>query len=152
MIRRPPRSTRTDPLFPYTTLSDLRREHREAVAGAGAEARKMPLEIEVGEGVDFDRRGLAQSHVAQLVLLEVRLDTDVVADQCEHGSASGQVIAGLQLINLGDDPVQRREHDSVYEVEERTFERRLSLGERGMATDGRNDEARQLGGEGTSEG
>src|SRR3546814_1230342 len=90
----------------------------------------MPLEIEVGEGVDFDRRGLAQSHVAQLVLLEVRLDPDAVADQCEHGSASGHVIAGLQLIDLGDDPVLRRAHDSVSEVEARTFERRLRLGER----------------------
>src|SRR3546814_3221429 len=77
-----------DDLYPVAGRV-LRREHREAVAGAGAEARKMPLEIEVGEGVDFDRRGLAQSHVAQLVLLEVRLDPDAVADQCEHGSASG---------------------------------------------------------------
>src|SRR3546814_850375 len=55
-----------DDLYPVAGRV-LRREHREAVAGAGAEARKMPLEIEVGEGVDFDRRGLAQSHVAQLV-------------------------------------------------------------------------------------
>src|SRR3546814_15603904 len=29
MIRRPPRSTRTDTLFPYTTLFRSRREHRE---------------------------------------------------------------------------------------------------------------------------
>src|SRR3546814_16973960 len=38
MIRRPPRSTRTDTLFPYTTLfrSDQRfLEHQRAVAGEG---------------------------------------------------------------------------------------------------------------------
>src|SRR3546814_9581157 len=29
MIRRPPRTTRTDPLFPYTTLSRSRREQRQ---------------------------------------------------------------------------------------------------------------------------
>src|SRR3546814_13673404 len=42
MIRRPPRSTRTDPLFPYTTLfrSRLRRRdlHRPAVLGRGGVA------------------------------------------------------------------------------------------------------------------
>src|SRR3546814_10959442 len=107
----------------------------------------MPLEIEVGEGVDFDRRGLAQSHVAQLVLLEVRLDPDAVADQCEHGSASGHVIAGLQLIDLGDDPVLRRALDSVSEVEARTFERRLRLGERALAIEWRIDAARQSRGD-----
>src|SRR3546814_17449445 len=32
MIRRPPRSTRTDTLFPYTTLSDLEQQTSRAVA------------------------------------------------------------------------------------------------------------------------
>src|SRR3546814_3923654 len=41
MIRRPPRSTRTDTLFPYTTLF---RSHRPAVA-----ARAMPVEGRSGE-------------------------------------------------------------------------------------------------------
>src|SRR3546814_5168965 len=33
MIRRPPRSTRTDTLFPYTTLFRSRQFHVDAVAG-----------------------------------------------------------------------------------------------------------------------
>src|SRR3546814_15606323 len=61
--------------------------------------------------------------------------------------SSDLVIAGLQLIDLGDDPVLRRAHDSVSEVEARTFERRLRLGERGLAIDGRIDAARQLRGD-----
>src|SRR3546814_1514448 len=46
MIRRPPRSTRTDTLFPYTTLFrsvlvfDVRRRERDA-RGIGGECNKM---------------------------------------------------------------------------------------------------------------
>src|SRR3546814_2375849 len=46
MIRRPPRSTRTDTLFPYTTLFRSRPEHRRQAraavrcAGAGAGDRR----------------------------------------------------------------------------------------------------------------
>src|SRR3546814_8769790 len=46
MIRRPPRSTRTDTLFPYTTLfrsAGVAAVHRDAVAG--------------GDGLSFDVRG-----------------------------------------------------------------------------------------------
>src|SRR3546814_1355695 len=43
MIRRPPRSTRTDTLFPYTTL------FRSAAVG---EARIEPREIEIAERVE----------------------------------------------------------------------------------------------------
>src|SRR3546814_3091397 len=35
MIRRPPRSTRTDPLFPYTTLFRSRRPLQRAIAAIG---------------------------------------------------------------------------------------------------------------------
>src|SRR3546814_8613786 len=37
MLRRPPRSTRTDTLFPYTTLSDLGAAHRRRRRARGAE-------------------------------------------------------------------------------------------------------------------
>src|SRR3546814_1747169 len=35
MIRRPPRSTRTDTLFPYTTLFRSAREQRQPLGGSG---------------------------------------------------------------------------------------------------------------------
>src|SRR3546814_7659307 len=38
MIRRPPRSTRTDTLFPYTTLFRSRRAEGTGQSGAGGEA------------------------------------------------------------------------------------------------------------------
>src|SRR3546814_1087762 len=42
MIRRPPRSTRTDTLFPYTTLFRSRRCARAARSGADKRARAGP--------------------------------------------------------------------------------------------------------------
>src|SRR3546814_3683446 len=68
MIRRPPRSTRTDTLFPYTTLfrsagcldrlADLYEAHRtELMAVAVQEAQKTIPDalVEVREAVDFCR-------------------------------------------------------------------------------------------------
>src|SRR3546814_2798857 len=57
MIRRPPRSTRTDTLFPYTTLfrSAQARERCDDVVG-DAVGEKIPLQVtaEVGERQDGD--------------------------------------------------------------------------------------------------
>src|SRR3546814_10995659 len=77
MIRRPPRSTRTDTLFPYTTLfrsagascvDDLRRvvEHlSDAMAAEIAHHR-----IAVAFGVTLDRVGDVAHRVARLSLLD----------------------------------------------------------------------------------
>src|SRR3546814_1778696 len=47
MIRRPPRSTRTDTLFPYTTLFRSIDDHRQpAVRIDGAERRRQVLALE----------------------------------------------------------------------------------------------------------
>src|SRR3546814_14352304 len=53
MIRRPPRSTRTDTLFPYTTLFRSARRERDARAGAAPHA----LPGEVGRWIILDGRG-----------------------------------------------------------------------------------------------
>src|SRR3546814_3731345 len=67
MMRRPPRSTRTDTLFPYTTLFRSVRE------GRGARGRRLsdqPVEIAVGlRAADVrghtDRRGADAGHPQQ---------------------------------------------------------------------------------------
>src|SRR3546814_16910130 len=46
MIRRPPRSTRTDTLFPYTTLfrsglEEIRKRHGDAVVGIEGDVRSL---------------------------------------------------------------------------------------------------------------
>src|SRR3546814_10301634 len=49
MIRRPPRSTRTDTLFPYTTLSDL-------LLAAGFVVRIFIIQHDCGHGAFFRSR------------------------------------------------------------------------------------------------
>src|SRR3546814_12467756 len=58
MIRRPPRSTRTDTLFPYTTLF----RSQQSVDGAEAALRRDPALIAAG-GVQAHRIALAQRQV-----------------------------------------------------------------------------------------
>src|SRR3546814_9844741 len=58
MIRRPPRSTRTDPLFPYTTLFRSIRLHEYATAFAGvAGGVRAELECRAGAGRPATRLG-----------------------------------------------------------------------------------------------
>src|SRR3546814_12875194 len=86
MLRRPPRSTRTDPLFPYTTLF---RSHNFRVGAAARVEIRSPLaaaDRQPGQGVleglleaeelddpDVDRRMEAQ---APLVRPERRVELD----------------------------------------------------------------------------
>src|SRR3546814_4793491 len=83
MIRRPPRSTRTDTLFPYTTLfrsveelrprrdrDHHRRDAEEAVdAGARPHGEEMVQPDEIAENGDADRRidhrGIAEELLAR---------------------------------------------------------------------------------------
>src|SRR3546814_4712484 len=63
MIRRPPRSTRTDTLFPYTTL------FRSALPGlsgdVGGVGEALPLRLEIGDLLlaDLDR---SEEHTSEL--------------------------------------------------------------------------------------
>src|SRR3546814_1953654 len=94
MIRRPPRSTRTDTLFPYTTLfrSDLAAEqHRQA----GLEALLLqPLAVAPGDLADrrSDDAGRLENggRLHQVVALAV-LSREAIAQQGDHGLAEGQV-------------------------------------------------------------
>src|SRR3546814_6094039 len=79
MIRRPPRSTRTDTLFPYTTL------FRSAKAG------RQP-----GGGV-LDDRAAAQIHGAAEALLVERRRRDAAERQHTEQDAFHRAEAGLQL-------------------------------------------------------
>src|SRR3546814_11891030 len=59
MIRRPPRSTRTDTLFPYTTLFRSLEHHRAGrVDDAAADFRaRQPQAVDGTVGSKFDRGG-----------------------------------------------------------------------------------------------
>src|SRR3546814_14325537 len=71
MIRRPPRSTRTDTLFPYTTLV------RSGVGGAGGNAIANMINSDV-QGVDFivantDAQALNASAADQRIQLGLKI-------------------------------------------------------------------------------
>src|SRR3546814_1378800 len=58
MIRRPPRSTRTDTLFPYTTLFRSRRRR-----DPGVQRQQLLQLVSIGtEAVDWARAGVRSSH------------------------------------------------------------------------------------------
>src|SRR3546814_15590439 len=92
MIRRPPRSTRTDTLFPYTTLFRSARSHADRVE------QQCRREIAVIGSGDRLRIGEAQEQVGR------ELEADVGARQpVLVGLASGQrlIIAILVLDEHG---------------------------------------------------
>src|SRR3546814_12814080 len=83
MIRRPPRSTRTDTLFPYTTLFRSRAEPCEGVDAAIVVREEGKLGADIGAGialgaaaavVAIELRGVAPMAEEELALAERRLD------------------------------------------------------------------------------
>src|SRR3546814_1305241 len=67
MIRRPPRSTRTDTLFPYTTLF---RSDRQITLAEQAEQRRIGAKLDQPVGVEL---GIA-AHLAALVIGDQQAD------------------------------------------------------------------------------
>src|SRR3546814_7854926 len=82
MIRRPPRSTRTDTLFPYTTLfrSDPRRPHP---AAAGLVARPLAGHVYDPVGPHPDDRGLHHQAAGLQLLPDDPADLDDAAPGAE---------------------------------------------------------------------
>src|SRR3546814_5252254 len=95
MIRRPPRSTRTDTLFPYTTLFRSAGRHRDDHGCRG----------EVGLGVDVEADG---EHV---------VGPDDEADETDrhHGVGHAEIaehrLARESRHDVADDAESRQDHD-----------------------------------------
>src|SRR3546814_814785 len=80
MIRRPPRSTRTDTLFPYTTLfRSVRRDIGRLVDDHAAEGVARRVEIVGHLGLAVDQDGLAAGEALQVDAQAVLLVGDVHA-------------------------------------------------------------------------
>src|SRR3546814_2685168 len=79
MIRRPPRSTRTDTLFPYTTLF---RSHDVIVAGDmpglghGIVAHAQPVGHHHQSGAQLGRRIVVHQHAAEGVVADLPLRSE----------------------------------------------------------------------------
>src|SRR3546814_18820189 len=92
MIRRPPRSKRTDTLFPYTTLFRSRQP--------GADAERIE-EADDGDMIAVARTAVGEQALAQLRSEQVHaaLRASEVSSSSEAGSASGRK-AGSQSAAL----------------------------------------------------
>src|SRR3546814_19152223 len=86
MIRRPPRSTRTDTLFPYTTL--FRSLKLDALIGIG------------GDGSQAILRRLAQQGGIDLVTIPTTIDNDLGHTEVSLGYATAVKVATEALDQL----------------------------------------------------
>src|SRR3546814_3828785 len=125
MIRRPPRSTRTDPLFPYTTLfrsrrrtapdgghdasrtRDLRRAYRSRQGNARASLHRLRVAVELARGHD---RSAAPAADAAWRSAASRADHRAAA----HPRAA---TATSRLIARGVRP--RSDHDEIWRFTDR---------------------------------
>src|SRR3546814_9889483 len=84
MIRRPPRSTRTDTLFPYTTLFRSCLRHPEALPARLTKARRRDRESPPAQlrDDDRDRRGGAFQPLDDVAPREL---VGIVPDEIEDG-------------------------------------------------------------------
>src|SRR3546814_6221619 len=106
MIRRPPRSTRTDTLFPYTTLF---RSEGEALlpGGAGGRAGNQQLAVERVEVDAFQPRREGNRLAGVEVGQRRRIDIDVLAGGERPADAD---IGQCWLLQLGEERVHARLH------------------------------------------
>src|SRR3546814_6657934 len=108
MIRRPPRSTRTDTLFPYTTL--CRSRHRERRA---AEADELGVdEVHVEAGVVNHQPGVAEEGEEVVGDRgEDRMPGEKGFRQAVHVECAGRHVAlGIDVLVI--DPARSEEHTS----------------------------------------
>src|SRR3546814_13098921 len=131
MIRRPPRSTRTDTLFPYATLVRLPAERRlhvgEQRARSGgpctvADGRRHPDDMTVEHAVRAhqpDRRMLARMDVAELGFFEIAGHIEAVAVDQRYHRLPGIGIDSPTELKIGHDAVDRREHFRALKIDPR---------------------------------
>src|SRR3546814_9807800 len=114
MIRRPPRSTRTDTLFPYTTLfrsqrsrPSVRRRDRAAVEGSRAAA-----ELGASRTSEIQTAGAARGRAAGRVYQPLQRDRGE-----RMRAPSGPIASPLDWPRLVDEAMRRRRAESLTQKE-----------------------------------
>src|SRR3546814_18937934 len=111
MIRRPPRSTRTDTLFPYTTLFRSQLGHLRANALGGRQR--------VGAGGQLDREPrhrLAVELGREEIARRAQLDAPDIAQRHRRPVGVGETDDAFELLGRGESALRR---DSSVELRER---------------------------------
>src|SRR3546814_14802626 len=96
MIRRPPRSTRTDTLFPYSTLFRSEREDEHALEAGEAVRHPFPPRRENDFGVALGAKGVALdqqlgANLPEIVDFAVEGDRDFLVRRQHRLRAAAQV-------------------------------------------------------------
>src|SRR3546814_7170979 len=121
MIRRPPRSTRTDTLFPYTTLfRSQQAADDEALSGTKLHGRFSPARRQGrnGEAAKAHRTRIAQ-------LRHLRADAHGDAAVVEHGRREGQADTILLVLDgCGAEALLDRDRKLTTGKEARRFARK----------------------------
>src|SRR3546814_1215959 len=97
MLRRPPRSTRTDTLFPYTTLFRSAEVRRWQVRGFVAATRR---DRGLAQALEVEHEELAEGVAAARELVEVA--ADVVGDPQVVGVVRRAVAEAAPVVALGE--------------------------------------------------
>src|SRR3546814_11735758 len=96
MIRRPPRSTRTDTLFPYTTLFELQ------LLDKSASSTHYEVTTTEPEALDALRQRLADHHLSK-----TKITINLLPDNSVEENVSGA--ANLSVANLRVQPRNKTE-------------------------------------------
>src|SRR3546814_9820108 len=108
MIRRPPRSTRTDTLFPYTTLFRSRRLPSQAGLGAGnVDIRQRPERADPVSG----QRHVPADHLAQGLQSRCQRHEEPLRNSGDP-RLTAEMLRGMRKVLLLGDVVRSEEHTS----------------------------------------
>src|SRR3546814_3565465 len=99
MIRRPPRSTRTDTLFPYTTLFRSETQSRVREAIANRDIRQDQFEQQK-RAVERNTRNSYQTLVAGITEIEARRLAVVSADAAYDASQVGLEVGTRTVLDV----------------------------------------------------
>src|SRR3546814_13450078 len=106
MIRRPPRSTRTDTLFPYTTLFRSRRRSNRRACGTDDPGGAMSLQAVFAEiHPDWYHRPSADGHEAEPF-------DDALLRQARDSALGRRMLARWLLRDIGGDRKSTRLNSS----------------------------------------
>src|SRR3546814_7702115 len=104
MIRRPPRSTRTDTLFPYTTL------FRSHAFGDVVCAGSAPLQVMLSFEFGVDAEGGADHAACSSAFADELTTRGIALGKCHSGRTSG--VTAVTIAVIAGRPARSEEHTS----------------------------------------
>src|SRR3546814_6021171 len=112
MIRRPPRSTRTDTLFPYTTLFRSRRLGQRVEEGGQARFHRLHMRIDLGE--------IGVARLMEILRTGAQMDKELLERALERSEEHTSELQSLMRISYAVFCLKKKksnhEKDSAYTI------------------------------------